>query len=245
MSLMHCTSELSVTKTFGRNGLDQFVLGYDAPGVARQIGQDIEGFGPQLQRAIATAQACRVRVDHELAEPKHFLRGRQHDRPHGPSIGLKPGGLSLLSALFQRSFTTARGRRGYRYRPRTLQRRSPCWQRETCVLAAIPGLGLSTASIGSARANVIVDWNAKAELMAVKKKMLPPPNARGMAIMHIAMFEAVNAVERRYAPYRLNLTAARNVSKEAAAAAAAHAVLMALHPGEQEVLNAALLASLG
>ena len=81
--------------------------------------------------------------------------------------------------------------------------------------------------------------------MAVKKKMLPPPNARGMAIMHIAMFEAVNAAERRYAPYRLNLTAARNVSKEAAAAAAAHAVLMALHPGEQEVLNAALLASLG
>jgi len=65
-----------------------------------------------------------------------------------------------------------------------------------------------------------------------------------MAMMHIAMFEAVNAVERRYAPYRLNLTAARNVSKEAAAAAAAHAVLMALHPGEQEALNAALLASL-
>ncbi len=96
-----------------------------------------------------------------------------------------------------------------------------------------------------ARANVVVDWNAKAELMAVKKKMLPPPNARGMAIMHIAMFEAVNAAERRYAPYRLNLTAARNVSKEAAAAAAAHAVLMALHPGEQEVLDAALLASLG
>ena len=95
-----------------------------------------------------------------------------------------------------------------------------------------------------ARANVVVDWNAKAEAIAVKKKMLPPPNARGMAIMHVAMFEAVNAVERRYGPYRLNLTAARNASKEAAAAAAAHFVLMALHPDEQETINAALTAAL-
>ena len=95
-----------------------------------------------------------------------------------------------------------------------------------------------------AHANVIVDWNARAEAIAVKKKMLPPPNARGMAMLHIAMFEAVNAVERRYSSYRLNLTAARNVSKEAAAATAAHAVLMALHPDEQEAVNAALQASL-
>jgi hypothetical protein len=58
------------------------------------------------------------------------------------------------------------------------------------------------------------------------------------------MFEAVNAMERRYSSYRLNLTAARNVSKEAAAATAAHAVLIALHPDEQEAVNAALQASL-
>ena len=95
-----------------------------------------------------------------------------------------------------------------------------------------------------AHANVIVEWNARAEAIAVKKKMLPPPNARGMAMLHIAMFEAVNAVERRYSSYRLNLTTARNVSKEAAAATAAHAVLTALHPDEQEAVNAALLASL-
>jgi hypothetical protein len=95
-----------------------------------------------------------------------------------------------------------------------------------------------------AHANVIVEWNARAEAIAVKKKMLPPPNARGMAMLHIAMFEAVNAMERRYSSYRLNLTAARNVSKEAAAATAAHAVLIALHPDEQEAVNAALQASL-
>jgi hypothetical protein len=104
---------------------------------------------------------------------------------------------------------------------------------------------IALATAVGARANVIVEWNAKAEAIAVKKKMLPPPNARGMAIMHIAMFEAINAIERRYSPYRLKLASERNVSKEAAAAAAAHAVLVALHPDHREALDANLLGSLG
>ena len=83
----------------------------------------------------------------------------------------------------------------------------------------------------TAQADVIVDWNAKAEAIGLEKRMQPPPNARGMAMMHVAMFEAVNADQRRYSPYRLNLTAERNASPEAAAAAAAHDVLVALLPG--------------
>lgn len=97
---------------------------------------------------------------------------------------------------------------------------------------------------GGARADVVSDWNAKAEAIAVKKKMLPPPNARGMAIMHVAVFEAVNAIDKRYAPYRLKLTAERTVSQAAAAASAAHAVLVALHPDEKDALDADLLTSL-
>ena len=99
------------------------------------------------------------------------------------------------------------------------------------------------ATVG-ARADAVTDWNAKAETIAVEKRMLPPPNARAMAIMHIAMFEAVNAIERRYSPYRLDLAAEPGASKEAAAAAAAHAVLVALHPDQEKVLDADLLASL-
>jgi hypothetical protein len=34
------------------------------------------------------------------------------------------------------------------------------------------------ALAGAARADVITDWNAKAEAIAVEKRMLPPPNAR-------------------------------------------------------------------
>jgi hypothetical protein len=107
-------------------------------------------------------------------------------------------------------------------------------------LGALIGLGTTFG----AQADAVSDWNAKAETIAVEKRMLPPPNARGMAIMHIAMFEAVNAVERRYSPYRLDLTAERGTSKEAAAAAAAHAVLVALHPDQEKALDAYLLASL-
>jgi hypothetical protein len=107
-----------------------------------------------------------------------------------------------------------------------------------------PTLALLTALSAPARSDVITDWNAKAEAIAIEKRLLPPPNARGMAILHVAMFEAVNVVDRRYAPYKLKLTAERNVSKEAAAAAAAHAVLVALHPDQQASLNSKLTASL-
>ena len=113
------------------------------------------------------------------------------------------------------------------------------WTSALC-LGALIGLGTTFG----VHADAVSDWNAKAETIAIEKRMLPPPNARGMAIMHIAMFEAVNAIERRYSPYRLNLTAERGTSKEAAAAAAAHAVLVALHPDQEKALDAHLLASL-
>jgi hypothetical protein len=113
-------------------------------------------------------------------------------------------------------------------------------------LASIFCIGalINLAATFGADADVVTDWNAKAEAIAIEKRMLPPLNARGMAIMHIAMFEAVNAIERRYSPYRLSLPAERDASKEAAAATAAHAVLVALHPEQEKALNAHLLTSL-
>jgi hypothetical protein len=63
-------------------------------------------------------------------------------------------------------------------------------------------------------------------------------------MLHIAMFEAVNAIDRRYAPYKLKLTADKNVSREAAAAAAAYDVLLTLHPDKKADLDATLAASL-
>jgi len=96
----------------------------------------------------------------------------------------------------------------------------------------------------SARCDVIMDWNAKADAIGIEKQLANVPNARGLAMLHIAMFEAVNAIDRRYAPYKLNLASERTTSKEAAAASAAYDILVALYPDQKADLDATLAASL-
>ena len=81
----------------------------------------------------------------------------------------------------------------------------------------------------AASANTVTDWDEMA-VGWVQPRMAPPFGYRVMAMMHIAMFEAVNSVEHRYAPYRAALPAAPEVSKEAAAASAAGEVLAKLVP---------------
>jgi len=95
-----------------------------------------------------------------------------------------------------------------------------------------------------ALADVVMDWNAKADAIAAEKQLPPVTHGRGLAIMHVAMFEAVNSVERRYAPYRLTLTADRGTSKEAAAAVAGYEVLVALYPDQKAGLDATLTPAL-
>jgi hypothetical protein len=104
--------------------------------------------------------------------------------------------------------------------------------------------GALALSATAARSDVIMDWNAKADAIAIEKQLPNAPNARGQAMLHIAMFEAVNAIDRHYAPYKLNLSADRAASREAAAAAAAYDVLLALHPDKKADLDAALAGSL-
>jgi hypothetical protein len=95
-----------------------------------------------------------------------------------------------------------------------------------------------------ASSDVIMDWNAKADAIGIEKQLVNVPNARGQAMLHLAMFEAVNAIERRYAPYKLNLIADRTASKEAAAAAAAYDILLNLYPDQKPGLDSTLAASL-
>jgi hypothetical protein len=56
------------------------------------------------------------------------------------------------------------------------------------------------------------------------------------------MFDAVNAIDRRYHSYAADLKMGPGLSQDAAAAA--HAVLAELHPQQQETLDTALAASL-
>src|SRR5262245_41702327 len=100
------------------------------------------------------------------------------------------------------------------------------------------------AFIAPASADVITDWLEKAVGFVVARQMLPPQAERVIASVHVAMFDAVNSVERRYLPYRVQLPASKEASKEAAAAAAAATVLSALLPNAGEEPGKALQAYL-
>ena len=93
----------------------------------------------------------------------------------------------------------------------------------------------------AARADAVLDWNAIAADLPIPA---PPVMARVMAAMHGAMFDAVNSVEARYTPYRFAVPAAPGASIEAAAAAAAHGVLVKLVPAQKARFDEALAASL-
>jgi hypothetical protein len=85
-------------------------------------------------------------------------------------------------------------------------------------------------------ADVITDWDARASAMASAAAI----GQREVAIVDIAMFDAVNSIERRYRPYLVQLQVVQPTSSEAAAASAAATALAALHPKSADELKAAL-----
>jgi len=68
--------------------------------------------------------------------------------------------------------------------------------------------------------------------------------SRDMAMVHAAMFDAMNAIRPYYTPAMVSITARGYASREAAAAQAAHDVLLALFPAQQATLDAELASSL-
>ena len=98
---------------------------------------------------------------------------------------------------------------------------------------AVSGVGwVATAPVASAASNAVIDWNAVAG-QAARDACLAPGNdplheARMYAIAHIAIHDALNAIDRRYEPYAYDAAAPSGTSPEAAVAAAAHAALVAV-----------------
>jgi hypothetical protein len=92
-------------------------------------------------------------------------------------------------------------------------------------------------------ADVVLDWNDIALARVVAAKQMPPDGARSMAMVHVAMFDAINAVERRYVPYAFKGHAPNGASAEAAADAAASSILVKLFPDQAEPVEAAYAAS--
>lgn len=86
----------------------------------------------------------------------------------------------------------------------------------------------------------VVRWN-EAALRAVKaKRTSPPMAARNLAMIHAAVYDAVNAVYRTNRPYLVDAVPPPCTSAQAAAAVAAHRVLVKLYPDQAAAFNALL-----
>jgi hypothetical protein len=125
----------------------------------------------------------------------------------------------------------------------TTCRRGRCMFAASILCAALFA-GDAHAQDKGASADVIATWNAKANAIATERGDSPLSRARSLAILHVAMFEAMNAVAGLDKPHTANLSADGDASVEAAAATAAHAVLVALNPDQTADLSSALAASL-
>lgn len=100
------------------------------------------------------------------------------------------------------------------------------------------------ATAGVARANPVTDWNRTMIDALEAAKTAPPPSARIAAIVQASVFDAVNGIRPRYAPYRIAPAAPPGASRAAAAAGAAHEALSALLPDQRALLDERLAASL-
>jgi hypothetical protein len=91
--------------------------------------------------------------------------------------------------------------------------------------------------------DVIFEWNQLLQdTLPIPHNPLTP---RFFALTHIAMFDAINALEREYEPYHVRFHHESGGSAEAAAAQAAHDVLVAINPGARATYDTALANRIG
>ena len=101
---------------------------------------------------------------------------------------------------------------------------------QTRTVCALMSVGAAFSIAGSAMADLVTDWNQIA-LQTIRSNNTPPPAAaRALAMMHTAVYDAVNSIDRTRVQYRTLVTPAGPASREAAVAVAACDVLSALYP---------------
>src|SRR5215469_430529 len=115
---------------------------------------------------------------------------------------------------------------------------------KTLILTGVTAAVLAAATVAPATAQTtkplsqVVEWN-KTLLVIVRTAGAQPATVhptRSFAIMHAAIYDAVNAIDGTHKPYLVRLSASHFASQEAAAAAAAHEVLVKLYPSFQATL---------
>jgi hypothetical protein len=103
-------------------------------------------------------------------------------------------------------------------------------------------------------ADFVLDWNAVAlraaandhtpAVVAAADEGGPTRTARALAIVHGAIFDAVNSIDGSCAPYLVSIHAPKGTSMAAAVAQAAHDTLVAMYPQQRAAFDAALTSAL-
>lgn len=111
-------------------------------------------------------------------------------------------------------------------------------------LAIAKGIAAATVCLfaglaSPASADVITDWNQAAIAAMKAANVIGNPWTRNMAMMHVAMSDAVNSVQNKYAIYAPGGMRAPEASAEAAAAAAARSVLLQQLPAQKALVEQA------
>jgi hypothetical protein len=92
--------------------------------------------------------------------------------------------------------------------------------------------------------SVVIEWNQLLQDTIVATPTPPFLQTRSFAMLHVAIFDAINSIENSYTRYHAKVAASRGASTDAAAAQAAHDVLVVLFPASTSTYDAALAETL-
>lgn len=111
---------------------------------------------------------------------------------------------------------------------------------------ALAATAVALLAPASAQADTVSDWNVNAvNALVGTAGQSPTVSTVNLAIVHGAVYDAVNSIDDRYEPYLVDVRARDWYSRDAAAATAAYKTLIALVPAQQPALSAAYEVSMG
>jgi hypothetical protein len=108
----------------------------------------------------------------------------------------------------------------------------------------VPGLAMFLIMSSIARADDVTDWNQHMLRAGTVGGTSPIVMTRVAAIVQASVFDAVNGVDRKYAPVHVPPGAAAGASRRAAIVEAAYTALVALYPAQKGTFDARLAVSL-
>src|SRR5262245_61032480 len=118
-----------------------------------------------------------------------------------------------------------------------IKSKSKPWKNLTVAASAI--LVFAMLLPVGARADAVSDWSLIANTVVITNAgTRPPASMIDFAYVHAAIYDAVNAIDGRYSVFSVTPTSsAAGALPEAATAAAAYTMLVAMYPSHKHFLN--------